>query len=202
MPAIRNQLSRSRRVASPSGNGLTISVACFSSKEALEWAPLTPGRIHIKTSGSNGLIVDEDLEDKAKIGQAHAKNTFEIPKDAAITDYQKNIYDLLLQIPPGKVSTYKYVADALRSGPRAVGTALRRNPFAPDVPCHRVIASTHYVGGFLGDWEDAPSGINQTKKLKLLKEEGVEFDDKGYIKDRSLIWKEFDISWQQQEEKD
>lgn len=37
------------------------------------------------------------------------------------------------------------------------------------------------MGGFKGDWEKAPSGVNQTMKLKLLKEEGVEFDEQGKL---------------------
>ena len=58
-----------------------------------------------------------------------------------VTDYQSRVYDLLKQIPPGKVSTYAALSQALGSSPRAVGGALRRNPFAPEVPCHRVISA-------------------------------------------------------------
>ncbi|KAA8905684.1 6-O-methylguanine DNA methyltransferase [Sphaerosporella brunnea] len=108
-----------------------------------------------------------------------------------VTPYQERVYKLLCQIPAGNVSTYKYLADALNSSPRAVGGALRRNPFAPEVPCHRIIATTGYIGGFMGDWEKAPSGINCDKKLELLKEEGVEFDEHGMLKDRKRVWNEF-----------
>lgn len=58
-----------------------------------------------------------------------------------ITPYQSRVYDLLRQIPAGKVSTYAALSRALGSSPRAVGGALRRNPFAPEVPCHRVIGA-------------------------------------------------------------
>lgn len=58
-----------------------------------------------------------------------------------ITDYQARVYDLLKQIPSGKVSTYAALSQALGSSPRAVGGALRRNPYAPEVPCHRVISA-------------------------------------------------------------
>ena len=51
----------------------------------------------------------------------------------------KRVYDALLQIPAGRVATYASLARALGSSPRAVGGALRRNPFAPRVPCHRVV---------------------------------------------------------------
>jgi O-6-methylguanine DNA methyltransferase len=53
----------------------------------------------------------------------------------------KRVYALLSQIPPGRVSTYAALGKALNSSPRAVGGALRRNPFAPKVPCHRIICA-------------------------------------------------------------
>jgi methylated-DNA-[protein]-cysteine S-methyltransferase len=66
------------------------------------------------------------------------------------------------------------------------------NPFAPEVPCHRVIASTGYIGGFLGDWRDAPSGVNCEKKLKLLEGEGVVFDERGMlVGGEGRLWADF-----------
>jgi methylated-DNA-[protein]-cysteine S-methyltransferase len=59
-----------------------------------------------------------------------------------VTAFQERVYALLQQIPEGKVATYATMAKALNSSPRAVGGALRNNPFAPEVPCHRVLAST------------------------------------------------------------
>jgi methylated-DNA-[protein]-cysteine S-methyltransferase len=56
--------------------------------------------------------------------------------------------------------------------PRAIGQALRTNPFAPRVPCHRVIASDLSPGGFNG----RTSGRALDKKLRLLAAEGVRFD--------------------------
>ncbi len=81
----------------------------------------------------------------------------------------------------------------MSSSPRAVGGALRNNPFAPEVPCHRVIASDGYVGGFKGDWEKAPSGVNQSMKLQLLSEEGVQFTVDGKLIPRTGVW--FDGPW-------
>lgn len=40
----------------------------------------------------------------------------------------------------------------------------------------------------MGDWECAPSGVNQSKKLKLLKEEGVMFTDEGQLVVREGVW--------------
>ncbi|KAI8370482.1 6-O-methylguanine DNA methyltransferase [Radiomyces spectabilis] len=79
------------------------------------------------------------------------------------------------QIPKGQVSTYKLISDALNSSPRAVGQALRLNPFCPlPVPCHRVIASDLCIGGFSGSWGD--SQLVADKKAKLTKE-GCKFDE-------------------------
>ena len=57
--------------------------------------------------------------------------------------------------------------------------ALRRNPFAPVVPCHRVIAASLELGGFSGSWGVACATVQ--KKRRLLAEEGVRFDDAGRL---------------------
>ncbi|RUS34194.1 hypothetical protein BC938DRAFT_482002 [Jimgerdemannia flammicorona] len=75
----------------------------------------------------------------------------------------------------GCVSTYKIMSDALNASPRAVGQALRNNPFAPlPIPCHRVVASNFFIGGFDGQWGSGNNICN--KKAKLVKE-GLEFDE-------------------------
>ncbi|CAK1355572.1 Methylated-DNA--protein-cysteine methyltransferase [Cercospora beticola] len=112
---------------------------------------------------------------------------------APVTDYQQRVYALLRQIPSGRVSTYAALSKVLSSSPRAVGGALRRNPFAAEVPCHRVISANGYIGGFLGEWHEAPSGINQTKKLELLKQEGVLFTEKGMLVEQSRFWDDFTL---------
>jgi O-6-methylguanine DNA methyltransferase len=59
-----------------------------------------------------------------------------------VTKYQERVYAALQQIPEGRITSYASMAKALNSSPRAVGGALRVNPFAPEIPCHRCIAST------------------------------------------------------------
>ncbi|RMD41197.1 hypothetical protein DV735_g3936, partial [Chaetothyriales sp. CBS 134920] len=110
-----------------------------------------------------------------------------------VTEFQGRVYAHLLVIPEGKVTSYGALAKALNSSPRAVGGALRSNPWAPEVPCHRVIASDGFVGGFKGDWQQAPSGVNQSLKLKLLKEEGVNFTSDGKLVTTRTVW--FDGPW-------
>ncbi|KAK0634819.1 6-O-methylguanine DNA methyltransferase [Bombardia bombarda] len=94
-----------------------------------------------------------------------------------LTPFQKSLYLLLLQIPPGTVTTYGILAAALSSSPRAVGNALRRNPFAPQVPCHRVVATGGTLGGFKGARHglDAKSLALLGEKRGLLRGEGVRF---------------------------
>ena len=88
------------------------------------------------------------------------------------TAFQNRVYAALREIPRGRVTTYKRLAGRLgcRSC-RAVGQALKRNPYAPVVPCHRVIASDVTPGGFMGR-RDGPA---LRRKLALLASEGVRF---------------------------
>ncbi|PIN93145.1 cysteine methyltransferase [Candidatus Pacearchaeota archaeon CG10_big_fil_rev_8_21_14_0_10_31_24] len=80
--------------------------------------------------------------------------------------FNEKCYSLLKKVPKGKVTTYKYLAEALNiKAYRAVGNAMNKNPYAPKVPCHRVINSNGKIGGFA-------FGVN--KKIAMLKKEGVE----------------------------
>tara|TARA_Y100001970_G_scaffold70773_1_gene90024 strand:+ start:3857 stop:4132 length:276 start_codon:yes stop_codon:yes gene_type:complete len=81
--------------------------------------------------------------------------------------FQIKVWKYLLKIPKGKVKTYKEVAIAIKmpKSARAVANACGKNPYAPKVPCHRVIRSDGGMGGY-----SAQGGI-ETKK-KLLKKEG------------------------------
>ncbi|KAK4205719.1 6-O-methylguanine DNA methyltransferase [Triangularia verruculosa] len=101
-----------------------------------------------------------------------------------ITPFEKKVYHLLLTIPPGSFTTYALLSARLQSSPRAVGNALRKNPFAPGVPCHRVLSTGNTLGGFKGKISrksaDAVGGVDTLiEKKALLQKEGVRFDDKG-----------------------
>lgn len=69
-----------------------------------------------------------------------------------ITPFQRRVYLALLDVPPGTTITYGELAKRIgcRSA-QAIGQALRRNPFAPDVPCHRVVAADGSLGGYNGE---------------------------------------------------
>lgn len=85
-----------------------------------------------------------------------------------ITEFQRRVYLELLRVPRGKTVTYGELARRIgcRSA-QSVGQALKRNPFATEVPCHRVIASDGTLGGFHGQ----RMGEMIEKKRALLKEE-------------------------------
>lgn len=74
-------------------------------------------------------------------------------------------YALLVQVPAGKVTTYREIARALNiKAYRAVGRAMKVNPNAPLVPCHRVVKSDGTIGEY---------AFGVEKKIKLLKTEGI-----------------------------
>ncbi len=68
------------------------------------------------------------------------------------TEFEKSVYDAVRRIPEGETRSYDWVAREIGrpKSARAVGNALNRNPFAPEVPCHRVIKSDGTIGGFRG----------------------------------------------------
>lgn len=133
-----------------------------------------------------------------------------------VTKYQWDVYDFILKIPRGKVTTYKTISECIGGSARSgegsnmqlrlnvyscilsVGGTLRINPFAPYVPCHRVVASNLFIGGFCGQWAGRKSASQKSedkgqdqirRKVGLLKEEGIEVDGKGFLLDReSVIW--------------
>ena len=77
-----------------------------------------------------------------------------VPQDqwAGLTRFQQAVYRVTSQIPKGRTRSYQWVAARVGrpAAARAVGNALGRNPFAPTVPCHRVIRSDGSLGGYSG----------------------------------------------------
>ena len=103
-----------------------------------------------------------------------------MPQERSPTSFQMRVYDAVSLVPKGKVTTYGAVARNINcKSAQAVGQALRRNPFAPNVPCHRVIAANLTLGGFSGN----ASGPECERKQRLLAEEGVLFDENGRLCD-------------------
>lgn len=79
---------------------------------------------------------------------ADPRFVFDLPLAPAGTPFQRRVWEALLCIPPGTVTTYGELARALGSSPRAVGQACGANPIPIVIPCHRVVAR-HGPGGFM-----------------------------------------------------
>jgi methylated-DNA-[protein]-cysteine S-methyltransferase len=87
--------------------------------------------------------------------------------------FNQKVWAITARIPRGKVVRYGDIARALDcTAFRAVGNALNKNPYAPGVPCHRVVGSDGSLTGFAGGLE---------KKRELLKREGLTLRDNGKL---------------------
>ena len=86
------------------------------------------------------------------------------------TEFESRVYAALRKVPKGKVVTYADLAKAVAcaGGARAVGNAMNKNPYAPEVPCHRVVRSDGRIGGF---------AHGEKKKALMLESEGLEIKD-------------------------
>jgi methylated-DNA-protein-cysteine methyltransferase-like protein len=83
--------------------------------------------------------------------------------------FTEQVYQVVRQIPAGKVATYGQVAQLVGSpgAARAVGTAMKHNPDIPRTPCHRVVGSDGSMHGYAAGGESV--------KVQMLRDEGVVF---------------------------
>lgn len=81
-----------------------------------------------------------------------------------LSPFQQAVYLAICRIRPGQTRSYQWVARQIGRprAARAVGNALNQNPFAPQIPCHRVVRSNGMLGGYAGG--------TKRKRLLLLKE--------------------------------
>ncbi|MBI4100732.1 methylated-DNA--[protein]-cysteine S-methyltransferase [Candidatus Microgenomates bacterium] len=95
-------------------------------------------------------------------------------------NFATQVYQAIKRIPKGKVATYGQIAKIVGNpgAARAVGRTLNKNPFAPIVPCHRVVGSDGHLTGFA-------KGLKA--KEKLLKSEGVKII-KNRINLKEHLW--------------
>jgi O-6-methylguanine DNA methyltransferase len=89
----------------------------------------------------------------------------------SVSEFQKNVCRRMREIPKGRVTSYGMIAKWISSGPRAVGTAVARNPWPLFVPCHRVVPADLEIGNYSigGALSDYGCGV----KRELLEREGV-----------------------------
>tara|TARA_Y100000590_G_scaffold430853_1_gene544979 strand:- start:349 stop:648 length:300 start_codon:yes stop_codon:yes gene_type:complete len=83
------------------------------------------------------------------------------------TAFEIKVWNEIKKIPKGKVKTYKQVAISIKkpNSARAVANACGKNPYSPEIPCHRVIRSNGSIGGYSGKG-------GRKSKVKILKKEG------------------------------
>jgi methylated-DNA-[protein]-cysteine S-methyltransferase len=94
--------------------------------------------------------------------------------------FNQKVWAMTARIPEGKVVRYGDIARALNcTAYRAVGNALNKNPYAPGVPCHRVVGSDGSLTGFAGGLE---------KKCELLKREGLTLRESGKIELKDALF--------------
>lgn len=151
------------------GAGLTIEYAVHDTPFGKAFVAIT-GRGICKLSflGKNGLHQElQDLADQwqnAELINASkrtgpvmgtifdVKKTPDRPLSLLVsgTNFQINVWRALLQIPPGSVTSYSQVANAIHhpNSARAVGLAVGANPVALLIPCHRVIQQSGKLGGY------------------------------------------------------
>ncbi|MGQ9703360.1 MAG: methylated-DNA--[protein]-cysteine S-methyltransferase [Actinomycetota bacterium] len=93
----------------------------------------------------------------------------ELLASPGLTEFQRRVYRAVLSIPHGSTLSYQKVAEmaGYPRAARAVGNAMRRNPFPVIIPCHRVIRSYGSLGEYSG-----PTGM----KERLLRQEGVRIE--------------------------
>ena len=101
-----------------------------------------------------------------------------------MTPFQSECYEALKKVPPGKVISYGGLAEMIGrpNAHRAVGSAMNKNPYAPKVPCHRVVKSNGELGGFADD-----IGV----KIKRLHKEGVEVLNNKIVNFKSVLFRAY-----------
>lgn len=99
-----------------------------------------------------------------------------------VSDFSAKVFKRIRRIPAGHVSTYVLVARAIGhpGAARAVGNALNKNPYAPKIPCHRVVKSNGEVGDY---------AFGAKKKSKLLQEEGVKITRGKIVNFENILYK-------------
>jgi methylated-DNA-[protein]-cysteine S-methyltransferase len=105
-----------------------------------------------------GTWADDGFEEVARQLEAcltGERDDFDLPLKTRGTEFDRFVWDLIRQVPFGQTTTYGELARRLGTGtsPRAVGSAVGRNPLCIIIPCHRVIGSTGKLTGYAGGLE-------------------------------------------------
>ena len=137
----------------PSPIGKLKLVASDDGLAAILWEQEKPNRVRLGTTTEDKTHpVLLKTERQLKEYFDGKRKSFEIELDSAGTDFQKQVWEMLLAIPFGETRTYGQLANQLGNprATRAVGAANGRNPIAIIAPCHRVIGFSGKLTGFAG----------------------------------------------------
>lgn len=132
--------------------------ASFNLQESL---PLSlPFQVFRKPSACAELIINKvkDVYDGKDVSES-----FNFVMDH-LPPYTKRVLELTRVIPTGYVSTYGSIAGVAGGGARAVGNVMAGNPFAPVVPCHRVVSSGFGLGGYGGGLDAKVAFLQREKR--------------------------------------
>ena len=94
-----------------------------------------------------------------------------IKKRNSLTQFQWQVLCATLRIPLGETRSYKWIAKEIGNpkAVRAVGQALKRNPFPLIIPCHRVIREDGSLGGYAGRFDQKKAGLLKQEKEILFR---------------------------------
>lgn len=133
---------------------------------------------NLEKKGLSNNFIEKDLEifdmTKSWLDQYFLGTSpdFKIPVKYEVSDFRKEVLQILEKIPYGKTVSYGEIARIIAKNRKiktmsaqAVGTAVGHNPISIIIPCHRVIGSHNLLGGYGGGIE---------RKIKLLKLEGID----------------------------
>jgi len=97
-------------------------------------------------------------------------------------------YNLVRQIPPGKISTYGAVAKALGDviASRAVGRMMNQNPDANTMPCYKIVHSDGRLGGF---------GLGINDKIRRLKNDNILVKDGKIVDFENVLFTDFKTTY-------
>ncbi len=98
------------------------------------------------------IDMNNDIQKQFTEYELGLRKTFDLPLHAVGTEFQKKVWDALLEIPYGETRSYQEIAIRIGNpkAVRAVGGACNRNPIGIIVPCHRVVGKNGSLTGYAG----------------------------------------------------
>ena len=95
---------------------------------------------------------------------------------------EEKVYKKLLDVPKGKVTTYKELANSvgLKNGQRIIGKIMNKNKYPVIIPCHRVVMSNGEIGGYA--YGDKP-------KAKMLSNEGIKIQNGKILDFKNSVYR-------------